>query len=87
LTKGACAEAGYKHPDPSENLGHDSVQNIDNQIQLAKRYNNQYCGKLLNKLFTKWLLKYKTKTQNTGFAARALQTGRFVYRLVDMFAI
>ncbi|GES81345.1 hypothetical protein GLOIN_2v1724568 [Rhizophagus clarus] len=61
------------------------IQHVDNQIQLAKRYKNQCCGRLLNKFFTKWLSKYKTKTENKKILIENFKFWRFklIYNLLS----
>ncbi|CAB4409686.1 unnamed protein product [Rhizophagus irregularis] len=61
------------------------IQHIDNHVQLAKRYKNQCCGRLLNKFFTKWSSKYKTKTKNKEILIENFKIWRlkFIYNLLN----
>jgi hypothetical protein len=61
------------------------VKHIDNQIQLAKRYKNQCRGGLLNKFFSKWLSKYKTKTKNKEILIENFKIWRLklIYNLLN----
>lgn len=61
------------------------IQHIDNHVQLAKRYRNQCCGRLLNKFFTKWLSKYKTKTKNNEILIENFKLWRLklIYNLLN----